>query len=205
MVCRAEQCCAMAFAQLTYPESLRDIELRLVACLLVLASGWRFFVTGAKSHLDAHRVDSAPTDRTAIQSNRRICSTAKFLARPQSSSGGVFDDGQRVLAEAKGTVFRVPRSCGSDCAKRRSKIFVAAMPIANWSSNAKGESLPNALKDKILLKQPMARRYRVSCAQKVLEGGVEVRSCYVLNFRHAESARGLPALEPRAPVHAFQS
>ena len=34
----------------------------------------------------------------------------------------------------------VPRSCGSNYAKRRSETFATATPNSNWSSNAKGES-----------------------------------------------------------------
>ena len=64
----AEHFRVMAFAQLTYRESLGDIE----ACLSAQASklyhalcqAGAFFVTRAKSNLDARRLYSAPTDRT---------------------------------------------------------------------------------------------------------------------------------------------
>ena len=94
----AEQYRSMAFAQLTYRESLRDIETCLsvhasklyhmgfrqpvrrstladaiyvvdrgyvdFARLYVLHQAGAFFVTRAKSNIDAHRVYSAPTDRS---------------------------------------------------------------------------------------------------------------------------------------------
>lgn len=65
----------MAFAQLIYRESLRDIE----ACLLAQAAklyhmGFRaFFVTRAESNMKWHRVYSIPTDRaTGIICDQRI-------------------------------------------------------------------------------------------------------------------------------------
>lgn len=65
----------MAFAQLTWRESLRDIEVCLTANyvmdrgyldyerLYAIHQAGAFFVTRAKKGMDARRVYSAPTDR----------------------------------------------------------------------------------------------------------------------------------------------
>src|SRR2546430_1269185 len=90
----AEQFRAMAFAQLTWRESLRDIEASLSANaangsrlldfsrLHTLHQAGAFFVTRAKSPMDARRVYSATTDRTTgVLCDQRVMLNGYYSAK----------------------------------------------------------------------------------------------------------------------------